>query len=140
MKKLILIIILAGFAFTVQSQGLYVNFNNTPKTVYPAYTVDGDSTWVQSLNNQYYFDYEFTWTGLDQTDGSIKIQVKNKSTGGAWNDYPNLDSLLLNSAAGTAHIRDMTNGTLNDSIRAKLDSGTCAAGTLYISANLGTKR
>lgn len=137
MKKLLLIILLACFAFSGYSQGLFINFNDTPKVVYPIYTVDGDSAWTQVLNNQYYFDYEFTWADLDQLDGSIQMQIKNK-TGGDWTDY--LSPLLLSSAAGTSHIRDMTNGVLNDSIRANLDSGTASAGTLKISANLGTKR
>jgi len=140
MKKLLLIIIGTVLIGLISpAQGLHVDFRATAAATYATYTVDGDTTWKQGMTNQYYFDYEFTWAGLDQTDASIKIQIKN-NTDGAWSDYPNTDTLLLNSAAGTAHIRDTKFGLLSDSIRANLDSGTCTAGTLKIYVNLGNKR
>lgn len=139
MKKLFLISLLIAIGFTISAQGLSVNFGSALKATYPTYTVTADTSWTQSMTNQYYFDYEFTWAGLDQLDGSVKIQVKNKTDGG-WVDYPGLDSLLLSTTAGTSHIRDTKYGTLNDSIRAVLDSGTCSAGTLKVYVNLGTKR
>ena len=136
MKKTLLIFaIFAIFAFNGYSQGIDHNFKNL--TALSAYTMDGDTSYVFKTSSEYFFDFQFVWASLDQTDGSVKIQISNDGVN--YNDYPNLDSLLFNSAGGSGVIRDTFKGTASKYIKLLVDSGTCSSGTLEIFGNLATK-
>ena len=135
MKKLLLITFLALLTIIGYSQKVDVNFSNAYTLT--TYTMDGDTSYVFRTSNEYYFDFQFVWATLDQTDGSVKIQISNDGTN--YNDYPNTDSLLFNSASGTGAIRDTFKGTASQWIKLNVDSGTCSSGTLKIYGNLAYK-
>jgi hypothetical protein len=134
MKKYLLII-LAALAFSGYSQGVDHNFKNL--TSIPAYTMDGDTSYTFKTTNQYFFDFQFVWASLDQTDGSVKIEISEDGTN--YVDYPNMDTLLLSSATGSGIIRDTFKGTASRYLKISVDSGTCSSGTLTIYGNLATK-
>jgi len=134
MKKLLLIAFLA-LSISGYSQKVDVNFSNAYSLT--TYTMDGDTSYVFRTSNEYYFDFQFVWDTLDQTDGSVKIQISNDGTN--YNDYPNLDSLLFNVASGTGVIRDTFKGTASQYIKINVDSGTCSSGTLKLYGNLSYK-
>lgn len=145
MKKLILIIFAFGF-LTGSAQQFARNY--TIKETLPVYTVDGDTNYTWRLPSApVIFTSDVQWYGLDQTDGSIKVQYSMKDNGttmpadSTFIDYDmNPDSLLLNSANGVGGFDDMWQGTAARWIRWKIDSGTCSAGTLELNVNLITKR
>ncbi len=133
MKKLLLIILI-GAAFIGKAQDIvWPGFNQTLLT----YTMDGDTTYTFNTSAEYFYDFQFVWANLDQTDGSVKIQISNDGTN--YNDYPNTDSLLFNSAGGSGIIRDTYKGTAGRKIRLKVDSGTCSSGTLKIYGDMKYK-
>ena len=135
MKKLLLILFI-GIGLSMSAQEIDVDFNKayTLKT----YTMDGDTSYVFTTSAQYYYDFQFVWATLDQTDGSIKIQLSNDGTN--YENYPNLDSLLFNSTTGSGRIRDTFKGTASKYIKLNVDSGTCSSGTLKIYGNLVKKQ
>lgn len=134
MKKLILILFMI---ITVMGYSQRVTVNFTQGYTLSTYTMDGDTSYTFNTPAQYYFDLQFVWATLDQTDGSVKIQISNDGVN--YIDYPNLDSLLFNSASGSGIIRDTWKGTAGRKIRLKIDSGTCSSGTLEINGNLAKK-
>jgi len=134
MKK-ILLILLTFFALAGYSQGLYVNDRLLQS--WTTYTMDGDTSYVISTTSEYYYSFQFVWASLDQTDGSVKVQISNDGTN--YNDYPNTDSLLFNSAGGSGYIRDTYKGTACRYIKINVDSGTCSSGTLKVYARIHTK-
>ena len=133
MKKLILILFLA-VTLLGYSQEIDINYNKI--VTLPTYTMDGDSTVVLRLTNDYMVTTQAVWAGLDQTDGSIKLQIS--MDGVNYTDYP-IDSLLFNSAAGNGFIRNVDIGVIENYLRWNIDSGTCSAGTLKLYINLVTK-
>ncbi len=93
------------------------------------------------------FSSSVQWYGLDQTDGSVKVQYSMKDNGSTvppdstFIDYDlTPDSLLLNSVNGMSGIEDMWQGTSARWLRWKIDSGTCTAGELELDINLITKQ
>jgi hypothetical protein len=134
MKKVLLFILMAA-AIAGYSQKVDHNFKNPTNLL--AYTMDGDTTYTFTTTNQYYFDFQFVWASLDQTDGSVKIQISEDGTN--YVDYPNMDTLLFNSAGGSGIIRDTFKGTASRYLRIAVDAGTCTSGTLNIYGNLATK-
>jgi hypothetical protein len=135
MKKLILIILIA-VGLQVSAQQVDVDF--IKQYTLTTYTMDGDTSYVFKTTAQYYFDIQFVWASLDQTDGSVKVQISEDGTN--YEDYPNTDSLLFNSAGGSGIIRDTYKGTASRYIKLNVDSGTCSAGTLDIFGNLAKKK
>jgi hypothetical protein len=130
MKKLILITFALFIGVLGYSQQVDHNFKNA--TDIALYTMDGDTTYTFKTTNQYFFDFQFTWAALDQTDGSVKIQISEDGTN--YVDYPNTDTLLLNTASGSAIIRDTFKGTASRYLRIR-----CSSGTLKTTGNLATK-
>jgi hypothetical protein len=135
MKKLLLLLFI-GIGLSMSAQQMDVDFNK--KYTLPAYTMDGDSSYVFRTFTQMYWDIQFIWATLDQTDGSVKIQISND--GVDYRDYPNLDSLLFDSASGSGGIRDTYKGTASKYLKILVDSGTCTSGTLVINGNLAYKQ
>ena len=117
------------------SQEVDVNFSKIYTLT--TYTMDGDTSYVFKTSSEYYFDFQFVWATLDQTDGSVKVQISNDGVN--YSNYPNTDSLLFNSASGNGVIRDTDNGTASKWIKLLVDSGTCSSGTLKVYGNLATK-
>lgn len=103
----------------------------------PTFTVNSDNSYIFNIVTPSYLDFQFVWASLDQTDASIKIQVSLDGTN--FDDYPNTDSLLLNSPNGSGFIRDMHKGTSAKHIKINIDSGTCTSGTLKIYGNITRK-
>ena len=126
MKKLILILLIGLASIGYSQSVVWPNFNQTLLT----YTMDGDTSYTFNTSGKYYFDFQFVWATLDQTDGSVKMQISNDGTN--YSDYPNTDSLLFNSASGSGHIRDSYKGLAGSKLRFSVDSGTCASGTLKV--------
>jgi len=145
MKKLILI---ALMAISIIGSAQQFARNYTIKNALPVYTVDGDTSFTFSVPSApIIFTSDVQWYGLDQTDGSVKIQYSMKDThpvmppDSTFVDYDMTpDSLLLNTANGVAMLEDMWQGTSARWIRWKVDSGTCTAGSLELNVNLITKR
>jgi hypothetical protein len=133
MKKLLLI---AFLAFSMIGYSQSVVFPNSTQTL-PIYLMDGDTSYVFGTSAEYYYDFQFVWDTLDQTDGSVKVQISNDGTN--YSDYPNTDSLLFNSASGSSHIRDTYKGLAGRYLKLKVDSGTCSDGTLKIFGYLRNK-
>ena len=102
-----------------------------------AYTMDGDTSYTFNMIKLPYSGFQFTWSGLDQTDGSVKVQISYYSTGENFIDDTSLDSLLFNSATGNSAI-ESTVASLAKRKRLKIDSGTCTSGILIINGNLGS--
>jgi len=126
MKKLILIFLMAIAIGGYSQNVVWPNFTQTLLT----YTVDGDTSYTFNTSGEYYLDFQFVWAALDQTDGSVKMQISNDGTN--YSDYPNTDSLLFNTSTGSAHIRDTYKGLASSKLRFKVDSGTCSSGTLKV--------
>ena len=137
MKKYLLILII-GIGFSISTQAQYIDLDFNPKYALPTYTMDGDTSYVFRTFTQMYYDIQFTWATLDQTDASVKIQISND--GVDYRDYPNLDSLLFDSASGSGGIRDTYKGTASKYLKILVDSGTCTSGTLVINGNLAYKQ
>ena len=135
MKKLLLLLFI-GIGLSMSAQQMDVDFNK--KYTLPAYTMDGDSSYVFRTFTQMYWDIQFIWATLDQTDASVKIQISNN--GVYYEDYPNTDSLLFDSASGSGGIRDTYKGTASKYLKILVDSGTCTSGTLVINGNLAYKQ
>ena len=135
MKKLFFIFLLFA-SYVGFSQGLYLNDRLIQS--YTTYTMDGDTSYVIQTSTGYFFDIQFVWASLDQTDGSVKIQLSNDGTN--YGDYPNTDSLLFNSASGAGAIRDTYKGTAAKYLKINVDSGTCTSGTLKVYARIETKK
>ncbi len=147
MRKAILFILMLGF-LSGQSQQFARNY--TLKQTLLVYTMDGDTNYTWRIPKApIIWTSAVQWYGLDQTDGSIKVQYSTKDMGtnvltlppdSTFIDYPlNPDSLLLNSANGVAGMVDMWQGTSARWIRWKIDSGTCSAGSLELNVNLINK-
>jgi len=134
MKK-ILLILFTVFAFASYSQSLDIDNRIYPLTTY---TMDGDTSYVFATTPEYYFSAQFVWASLDATDGSVKVEISNDGVN--YDDYPNTDSLLFNSAGGSGIIRDTYKGTASKYIRFSVDAGTCTSGTLKLYLRLRTKK
>jgi len=100
------------------------------------YTMDGDTAYIWELEGHYFFSLHFVSSGLDQTDGSVKMQISTDGTN--YIDYPS-DSLLFNAAAVSGYIRDTEKGILATHLKALIDSGTCTAGTVTIDGIISKK-
>lgn len=134
MKK-ILIILLVIFYSSIYAQQISVNFNKLQDL--STYTMDGDTSYTFTISDQYYTTAQFVWAGLDQTDGSVKMQISLDGTN--FVDHPS-DSLLFNSAAGSGFIRDLSLGVAEKKLRFAVNSGTNTTGTLKLYVNLVVKR
>ena len=126
MRKLILILLMAVAIGGYSQSVVWPNFTQSLTT----YTMDGDTTYTFNTSGEYYFDFQFVWASLDQTDGSVKIKIGTDATN--YNAYPNTDSLLFSSAGGSGIIRDTFKGTAGGKLTINVDSGTCSSGTLKI--------
>ena len=130
MKKIILIILLLAGYVGMSQDVVWPNFTQS----LTVYLMDGDTSYTFNTSAEYYYDFQFVWDTLDQTDGSVKVQISNDGTN--YLDYPNMDSLLFDAASGSGIIRDTYKGLAGRKIRLNVDSGTCSDGTLKIFGNM----
>ncbi len=138
MKKLAVIILMV-FAISSYSQQVKYDYDEYEVKLL-TYTVDGDTSYTFEMSRPYFWDMQFAWTSLDQTDGSIKILTTQYEDSTNFLPYANTDTLLMNTATGSGKIRDTYKGTADILFRINIDSGTCSGGTLTISGNFTRKR
>ena len=101
------------------------------------YVMYSDDERIFTPSSQIYFSFQFVWADLDQTDGSVKVQISNDGVN--YVDHP-ADSLLFNSTAGVGFIRDLTVGVLDNYLKIVISHGTCTSGTVTITGNTGRKK
>ena len=73
------------------------------------------------------------WTGLDQTDAYIKAQISIDGTN--YSNYPNVDSLLMATAAGSNILHDAGKPVPELWLKFFIESGTNTTGTLKFYIN-----
>lgn len=122
--------VLSCFLFAQQ-----VDYDFNKKYEIPEYLFSrGDTSWTFPLQQLYTWSFQFSWNDYNSDDGSIKIQIANILEG-PYLDYPNLDSLLVDTPADSKMLRDAANGTSGRWFRVVLRTGAGNRGTFRFYGN-----
>ncbi len=127
MKKLLILIMLFA-TLGVVGQGTWEIGNRTVQTI-PAYTMDGDTSWIFNTTTAYIMQFGYDWTGVDATDATINVWFSNN--GGRSYALSTYDAITINPTDTTKIYQD-TEWVLADKVKIVYTNSSNTTGELTL--------